>query len=123
MNFLIHWVIVAAALLVVPYIVPGFQIGGFGTALVAAAVLGAVNLLIKPILTLITLPINVLTLGLFSLVINALMLKLAAGLVPGFAIQGFWPALVGGIVLALVNMAFGMVWEKTHHHEPAHALR
>jgi putative membrane protein len=109
MGFLLHWVVVAATLLAIPYFVPGFVIGGFGVAMVAAAVLGVVNVLIKPILFILTLPITILTLGLFTFVINALMLKLAAALVPGFRIHGLWPALVGGLILSVVGIVYNML--------------
>lgn len=111
MSLIIHWVVVALALLAIPYIVPGVQIANLGTALVAAAVLGLINVVIKPLLVILTLPINVLTLGLFTLVINAILLKLAAGLVPGFTIVGFWPALLGGLILSIVAIVFGGLWD------------
>ena len=111
MSMIVHWAVVAATLLAIPYLVSGFQVAGIGTALVAAAVLGFVNLFFKPILIFLTLPINILTLGLFTFIINALMLKMAAGLVSGFEIKGLWPAIFGGLILSLVNMLLSGLWE------------
>lgn len=111
MSLIIHWVVVALTLLAIPYVVPGVRVPNLGTAMVAAAVLGLINVIIKPVLVFLTLPINILTLGLFTLVINALLLKLVAGLVSGFAIDGFWPALLGGLILSVVSVVLGGLWE------------
>lgn len=94
----------ALSLLIVAHVVKGFELSGFTAALIASLVIGFVNGTIGWLLKLITLPLTILTLGIFWFVINALMLKLAAALVPGFRIHGFLPALVGSIVLSLVNM-------------------
>jgi putative membrane protein len=91
-------------LLIVAYVVKGFDISGFGSALIAAVVIGLVNGTLGFFLKVVTFPLTILTLGLFWWVINALMLKLAAALVPGFNINGFLPALVGALVLSLVNL-------------------
>jgi putative membrane protein len=112
MSLLIHWVVEALTLLAIPYVVPGFRVANLGTALVAAVILGLVNVIIRPILILLTLPINILTLGLFTLVINALLLKLVASMVSGFTIDGLWPAIFAGIILSVVNMLFGGMWER-----------
>jgi len=85
-------------------VVPGFQVSGLAAALIAALVLGFVNGTLGVLLKLITFPLTILTLGIFWIVINALMLKVAAAFVPGFRISGFFPAFVGAIVLSLVNM-------------------
>ena len=92
-------------LLLVAHFVPGFMVAGFGTALIAAIVIGLVNGTLGMLLKLITLPITILTFGIFWLVINALMIKLAAALVPGFTVVGLWPAFWGGLILSLLNMA------------------
>ncbi len=105
MKIFFHWFTSAIAILVAAYIVPGVMVTPVG-ALVAAVVLGAVNLFIRPILLILTLPITILTLGLFSLVINALMAMLAAYLVPGLIIVGFWPAFFFALVLSIVNWVF-----------------
>jgi len=103
-NLLLTWLLSAVSLLIVAYVVKGFDINGFGSALIAAVVIGLVNGTIGFFLKVVTFPLTILTLGLFWWVINALMLKLAAALVPGFNINGFFPALVGALVLSLVNL-------------------
>jgi putative membrane protein len=105
MKLFLQWLIAAVAILIAAYIVPGTVVTIAG-ALVLAVVLGILNLFLKPILFILTLPINILTLGLFSLVINALLVMLAAAIVPGFAVAGFWGALLFSIVLTLVNWVF-----------------
>ena len=103
-GLLLNWLLSAISLLIVANVVPGFQISGFGTALIAAIAVGLVNATIGFFLKVVTFPLTVITLGLFWLIINALMLKLAAALVPGFDIHGFLPALLGSIVLTIVNL-------------------
>jgi putative membrane protein len=104
-RILAHWVLSALCLLLVAHFVPGFIVGGFGTALIAAIVIGLVNGTLGMLLKIITLPITILTFGLFWVVINALMIKLAAALVPGFSVVGLWPAIWGGVILSLLNLA------------------
>ncbi len=103
MSILINWLISALAILVTAYLLPGVELRGFGTALVVAVVLGIVNAVVKPILVIFTLPITILTLGLFTLVINALLIMLVSSLVSGFKVEGFWTALVFSLVLSVVN--------------------
>ena len=103
MVVIAHWLLSALSLVIVAHIVPGFSVRGFGSALIAALVVGLVNATLGFFLKVLTLPLTFLTLGLFLIVINALMLKLAAALVPGFSVQGFLPALLGAIVLSVVN--------------------
>jgi len=105
MGFLLQWLVSGVAIIITAYLLPGVALEGFLAALVTALVLGLVNAIIRPILILLTLPLNILTLGLFTLVINALLIMLAATIVPGFAVQGFWWALLFGVVLAIVNFA------------------
>ena len=105
MGFLVQWVVSGLAIIITAYLLPGVAVAGFLAALVTALVLGLINAIIRPILILLTLPLNILTLGLFTLVINALLIMLAATVVPGFAVQGFWWALLFGVVLAVVNFA------------------
>lgn len=102
MTFLLTWLITAISLMLTAYIVPGFIVSSFGAAIIAAVVLGLVNAIVKPILVLLTLPLTLLTLGLFLFVINALVIWLAGAITPGFAVTGFIPALLGSIVLTLV---------------------
>lgn len=111
MKIFFHWLISALAILIAAYIVPGVAVTLVG-ALIAAIVLGALNLFIRPILLVLTLPINIITLGLFSLVINACLVMLASFLVPGFFIAGFWTALLFALVLAVVNWVFNF-WSRS----------
>lgn len=103
-NLLVTWLLSALSLLIVAYVLKGFELSGIGAALIAAVVIGLVNGTIGFFLKVVTLPLTILTLGLFWWVINALMLKLAAAVVPGFKINGFLPALVGALVLSVVNL-------------------
>src|ERR1700690_1652989 len=103
-RLLVHLVVSALLLWLVGPVGPGIHLNGLLTALPAAVVLGLVNFLVRPILVLITLPITILTLGLFLIVINALMLLLTGALVPGFRIDSFGAALLGGLLLGLFNL-------------------
>jgi putative membrane protein len=102
MFVLIRWFINALALIVISYIIPGVEIKNFFTALMAALFLGIVNAIIRPILLLLTLPVNILTLGLFTLIINALMFWLVASFLKGFNIIGFWPAFWAALIYWLI---------------------
>ncbi|MCF2135100.1 MULTISPECIES: phage holin family protein [Burkholderiaceae] len=103
MTVLLTWLINALALLIITYIVPSIQIKSFGTALIVALVLGLINAIIRPLLILFTLPLTVLTLGLFILVINALCFWLSATLLKGFEVSGFWSAFFGSILYSIVS--------------------
>ena len=105
-SLLLHWLISALSLLIAAYLLPGIEVAGLGPALVAPVVIGLVNATLGFILKVLTLPLTLLTFGLFLLVINALMLQLASFLVPGFYVAGFWSAFFGAIVLSLVSMVF-----------------
>jgi putative membrane protein len=102
-GLLLHWLISAASLMIVAYLFPGIQLQGLGAALIAPIVIGLINATIGLILKIITFPLTILTLGIFWLVINALMLQLAAALVPGFYVAGFLSAFFGGILLSIVS--------------------
>jgi putative membrane protein len=104
MNLLIRWIINTLALLLVVKVVPGYVYDGWVSLAIAAAVLGLLNAIVRPVLWFITLPITVITLGLFLLVLNAIMLELTAWLVPGFGIDGFGWAILGALVLAIVSL-------------------
>jgi putative membrane protein len=106
MRLILHWLLSALGLMIVARLVPGFYISGFGSALIAALVIGLVNATLGFILKVVTFPFIILTLGLFWFMINAVMLMLASKLVPGFIVRGFGPAFWGAIVLALINMLF-----------------
>jgi putative membrane protein len=103
MTLLLTWLVSAISLLIVAYLLPGFKVDGFKSALIAALVIGLVNGTLGFVLKLLTLPLTIVTLGFFWLVINALMLLLAAKLVTGFRIDGFWWALIGSVLLSIVN--------------------
>ena len=103
-TLLLHWLVSSLSLIVVAYLMPGIRLEGIGAALIAPIVIGLVNATVGFVLKILTLPLTVLTLGLFWLVINALMLQLAAYLVPGFFVAGFWWAFVGAILLSIVSM-------------------
>ena len=97
------WLLTSVAFLITSYVVPGFNVSGIGTALWASAIVGLLNLLLRPILLFLTLPVNILTLGLFTFVVNAIVLKLAAGLISGFEITGWLSAIFGAVILAIVH--------------------
>jgi len=103
MRLLVVWLVNTAALLGVAYLMPSVRIESFGTAIVAAAVLGLANAVIRPILILLTLPVTILTLGLFIFVINGLVFLGVAHVVPGFQVAGLWPAILASIVFSLVS--------------------
>lgn len=107
LNILLQLVLGAIAVLIVQYILPGVAVSDFWTALVVAALIALLNMTVKPLLIILTIPITVLTLGLFLLAINAIMILLIAELVPGFSIDGFWWALLFSILLSLVNSLLG----------------
>jgi putative membrane protein len=104
-NLLVVWFINALALLALPYVVPSVQVDSIATALVAALLLGFVNTLIRPLLVLLTLPVTVLTLGLFIFVINGMLFYFVASFVKGFSVAGFGSAVLGAIVYALISWA------------------
>ncbi len=101
---LFRWVINAAALVVVASVVPGFGVGSFYNALIAALVLGLVNALVRPLVFILTLPVTVVTLGLFAFVINALMIWLVSTIVKGFEVSGFVPALLAALILWIISL-------------------
>ncbi|MBV2182720.1 phage holin family protein [Castellaniella sp. MT123] len=105
MMLLLVWILNAVALLVVAYILPGITVASFGSALIAALVLGLLNTLIKPLLILLTLPLTVVTLGLFLIVLNALVFWFAGSILKGFQVDGFWWAVIGAIVYSIVSTA------------------
>lgn len=109
MSILINWLVSALAILAAAYLLPGVHIGGFITALIVAVVLGIINAFLKPILLLLTLPINILTLGLFTFVVNAFVILIVSSLVPGFRVDGFLWALLFSIVLSLINSFLHML--------------
>ena len=103
MGLLIRWLIVTAAIILASYLLDGIEIKNFFSAFFAAATLGILNALFRPILIVLTLPINILTLGLFTFLINALMLKMASGIIPGFEVHGFWTAIFGSLIISTIS--------------------
>ena len=102
-RLLLHWILSAIAVWIVAYFVPGIAVDGVKAALIAALVIGLINATLGLFLKIVTFPLTIVTLGLFWFVINALMLELAAALVPGFYVRGFIPALIGAVMLSLVS--------------------
>lgn len=112
MKILIRWLLLAGALLLVAHLYPGVVVTSFTSALIAALVLGLLNTLLRPLLVLLTLPVTVLTVGLFLFVINALMFWAAASLLDGLAVTGFWAALIGSLIYSLCGMLIDVVVER-----------
>lgn len=109
MSLLIRWLCYALAIIFTSWIVPGIEVSSFMNALFVVVVIALINTFIRPFLEIITLPINVLTLGIFSLVINALLLMLAGFLAPGFEVEGFLSALIGSILLSLFSLGISRI--------------
>lgn len=99
----VNLIVSALAVIISAYILPGVKVDGFVTAVIVAIVLGAVNMFIKPVLVLLTLPLTILTLGLFTFVINAFLVLLVGGIVPGFRVEGFLSALLFSFVLSIIS--------------------
>ena len=108
MILILKWLALALSIMFVGWIVPGITISSFATALIASIVIALVNLFIKPILVFLTLPINILTLGLFILVINALLFMFVAYIIPGVEVDGFWSAFLGALLLSIISI--GISW-------------
>ena len=102
-GFLLRWAMLAAAIMAASYLLEGIETQGFLPALGAAAMLGILNVVLRPLLILLTLPINLLSFGFFTLVINALLLKMVSGVIPGFEVHGFWPAFWGALIITFIN--------------------
>jgi len=98
-----RWLVITVAILIASYLVPGIKIDALSTAVIAACVLGIINVVIRPVLVLLTLPLSILTLGLFYFVINAFLLKMAAYFVSGFDVRGFFAALFGSLIISIVT--------------------
>lgn len=112
MRLLLTWLGSALAIIIISYLLPGVTVAGFWAALWVALFLGLVNIVIRPLLILLTLPINILTLGLFTFVINALLVLLASSVIEGFDVAGFWVALLFGIILSIFNYFFNRLITK-----------
>ncbi len=111
----LRWLTLTGAILMASYMLDGIRVSGFFSALGAAAILGILNAFFRPIALILTLPINILTLGLFTFVINAVMLKMASGVITGFQVHGFWTAIFGALIVSLVSWALNsFISEKGH---------
>ena len=103
MGLLVRWLVLTAAIIIASYLIGGIEVNGFFSAFFAAAILGVLNVFFRPILLILTLPINILTLGFFTFIINAVLLKMASGVISGFVVHGFWSAVFGGLIISLVS--------------------
>jgi len=112
MNLLLRWLINTLVLLAIAYFLPGIVVNGFYAALIAALVLGLVNAIIRPLVILLTLPINILTLGLFTFIINALLFWFVGTIVKGFYVDGFIPAFFGALIMSFMSWAAGSITKK-----------
>lgn len=112
MKMILRWLLLAAALLLVAYLYPGVAVKSFGSAMIAAFVLGLLNTLLRPVLVLLTLPVTLVTLGLFLFVINALMFYFAASILSGFYVTGFVAALIGSLLYSLCGMVIDLAMER-----------
>jgi putative membrane protein len=108
-ELFIKWLILTFSVITASYLIGGIQVDSFFSAFFAAVILGVLNTFFRPILIVLTLPINILTLGLFTFIINALMLKIASGLIPGFHVYGFWAAVFGALLISLVNWGLSSI--------------
>jgi putative membrane protein len=117
MKIIVRWLLLAAALLLVAHLYPGVQIASFVSALVAAFVIGLFNTLVRPLLVLLTLPVTLLTLGLFLFVINALMFWAAASVLQGFNVTGFTAALIGSLLYSLCGVIIDAAVERVFSRE------
>ncbi|MFP4159724.1 MAG: phage holin family protein [Desulfobacterales bacterium] len=100
---LAKWLILTASVMIAAYLIENIEVSGFLSAFFAAAAIGVLNLFFRPFLLILTLPINIMSLGLFTFVINALMLKIASGIIPGFTVTGFWSTVLGAIVISAAS--------------------
>ena len=112
MRLLVRWLLLAAALLFVAYLYPGVAVVSFGSAMIAALVLGLLNTLVRPVLVILTLPVTLITLGLFLFVINALMFWAAANVLDGFAVRGFGAALIGSLIYSVCGIVIDAAMER-----------
>jgi putative membrane protein len=101
----LRWLTLTGAILLTSYLIDGIHVTGFMSALGAAAILGILNAFFRPIALILTLPVNILSLGLFTFVINAVMLKMASGVIQGFRVEGFWTAVFGSVIISLISWA------------------
>ncbi len=106
-STVIRWLILTAAIMLTSYLLDGIQVSGFFSALLAAAILSLLNVFLRPVLLILTLPFNILSLGLFTFVINAVLLMMVSGVIPGFNVRDFWSALFGSLLISIVSAILG----------------
>lgn len=109
MYTILRWVLYALAIMIIAWLIPGIETEGFISALIVTLVIAIINAVIKPVINLITLPVNIFTLGIFGLIINALLFWLAGTIVPGFEVNGFLSALLGSIILSALGLAINRI--------------
>ena len=112
MFMIIRWILLALAIMLIAWLIPGISVSGFVAALIVVLIIGLVNVLIRPLVELISLPLNVLTLGIFSLVINTLLFLLVARFSPGFEIDGFWSGFFGALILSFLTPIIDKIGRK-----------
>lgn len=120
-RLLVRWLVSAGALLLLPYVIPGIELRSFVIALIVAVLLGLINAVVRPVLVLLTLPVTVLTLGLFLLVLNGLLFWFVASFVDGFHVSGFWAAFFGAILYSLITWAANALLFAPAPHPPPEA--
>lgn len=113
MKLLIRWLLLACALVLLTQLDSGIQIGSFGSAMWAAFVIGLLNAFVRPLLIVLTLPVTVLSMGLFLFVINAMTFQMASGLLEGFQVQGFWHALLGSMLYSVCSLIIDVALERS----------
>lgn len=109
MAMFLRWVLYSLAIMLVAWLIPGITLSSFWAALLVVVIMGLLNIFLRPLLMFITLPINFLTLGLFSFILNALLFMLAGYLAPGFFVDGFWSALLGSLLLAILSLPINRI--------------
>lgn len=109
MMMILRWILYSLAIMLIAWLIPGISISSFWAALIVIVVIGLINLIVRPILAFITLPINILTLGIFSFILNAFLFMLAGYLSPGFSVDGFWSALLGSLLISILSIPINKI--------------
>ncbi len=112
MNIFLRWIVNAVALMIIAYIVPGIEVSGWYSAFIAALVLGLINVFLRPLLLILTLPVNILTLGLFTFILNGLLFYFASSIVKGFTVGGFGVALLGSLIMTGINVLAHSIFKR-----------
>lgn len=113
MAMFLRWIAYSLAIMLIAWIIPGISVSSFLAALLVVVIMGLLNIFLRPLLTFITLPINFLTLGLFSFILNALLFMLAGYLAPGFTVSGFWSALLGSLLLSILSIPINKIGDNS----------